>query len=154
MIQFQEMNEQEFMNFRARSLKEYTQEISENYDITLERASEQASKQFNELLSDGQHTEDHFIFKLVDDQLQKSVGVIWYFFDKDEKKAFIYEIWMDPTHRGKGYGSEAIEMYHKRAKDLGARKVGLHVFGKNAGAIKLYNRLGYEATGIVMEKQL
>lgn len=40
------------------------------------------------------------------------------------------------------------------AKSLGAETIGLHVFGHNNRAIKLYENLGYKATNISMSKQL
>ena len=40
------------------------------------------------------------------------------------------------------------------AKSLSAETIGLHVFGHNNRAIKLYEKLGYKATNISMSKQL
>jgi RimJ/RimL family protein N-acetyltransferase len=53
-----------------------------------------------------------------------------------------------PAYQGKGYGSEAIEW----ALDYAFRRVGLHRvqvrgFSYNAGAIRLYERLGFVVEG-------
>lgn len=40
------------------------------------------------------------------------------------------------------------------SKALGAETIGLHVFGHNNKAIKLYEKLGYKATNITISKQL
>jgi RimJ/RimL family protein N-acetyltransferase len=41
-----------------------------------------------------------------------------------------------------------------QARELGADKVELHVFGHNQGARALYEKLGYTPTSIVMVKPL
>ncbi|WLD94192.1 N-acetyltransferase [Alkalihalobacillus sp. AL-G] len=122
MIQFQEM-------MRRRSPEEYTDNIIKNYDMTFVQASDLAVNEFNELLSDGLNTVNHYLYNVVD-ELKNNAGVIWYFYNQVEKEAYIYEIWIDPAYRGKEHASKAIELYHDHVKELGARKVGLHVFGK------------------------
>ena len=50
--------------------------------------------------------------------------------------------------RGAGRGRPA------EARRLNVRSIGLHVFGHNTGARKLYQRLGYRETSVVMRKDL
>ncbi len=42
----------------------------------------------------------------------------------------------------------------KIARDKGAQKISLHVFGYNLGARKLYTKLGYAETNVAMSKAL
>ena len=42
----------------------------------------------------------------------------------------------------------------KRAAELGAQKVGLHVFGHNPGARALYEGSGFATTSFIMSKRL
>ncbi|MGP4081806.1 GNAT family N-acetyltransferase [Pseudalkalibacillus sp. R45] len=154
MIRFQQMTNQEFQAFRDRSLNEYIDNMSKNYDMPIEKATENATKQFEELLKDGLNTENQYILHVVDDETNENVGMIWYNYKEQERQIFIYEIWMDPDKRRMGYGTQTLDELHNKAKDLGANNVGLHVFGQNNGAIALYKKLGYEENSIVMSKKL
>jgi len=49
--------------------------------------------------------------------------------------------------RGAGIGSALIARLTEWAKSLGLRRIQLNVFARNAGAIRLYRRLGYEIEG-------
>lgn len=154
MIQFTNMTEKEFHEYRSRSLDEYAENIRKNYGISEEAALERASNQFDELLKNGLHTENHCIYHVTDKDSEENVGIIWYSYRPEESQVFLYEIWMDPSFRGKGYGTLTMQELHRRSRELGARKVGLHVFGQNTGAIALYKRLGYVENSIVMQYQL
>ncbi|MGM7700301.1 GNAT family N-acetyltransferase [Pseudalkalibacillus sp. Hm43] len=154
MVRFTNMTEKQFHEYRARSLAEYAENIRKNYDVSEEVATEQATDQFDELLKNGLHTENHSIYHVTDEETEENVGIIWYSLRQETEEVFLYEIWMDPEFRGKGYGTQSMKELHRRAKELGAKKVGLHVFGQNTGAITLYKRLGYVENSIVMQYQL
>jgi ribosomal protein S18 acetylase RimI-like enzyme len=67
---------------------------------------------------------------------------------------WIWDIEMEPEARGRGFGQAALEALHARAREQGYRRVGLHVFGSNVVARRLYERTGYEISDLVMEKPL
>ncbi|MCF6411175.1 GNAT family N-acetyltransferase [Pseudalkalibacillus salsuginis] len=127
--------------------------MSKNYDISIEAATEKATKQYNQILNDGLHTEKHYFYDVVDVKNNDHVGALWFNHQEKDRQVFIYEIWIVPEERGKGYGTKTLEELHHKAKDLGA-EIGLHVFGQNTGAIALYRRLGYEENSIVMTRKL
>lgn len=53
-----------------------------------------------------------------------------------------------PGHRGKGYGSEAVQKTTRYAfEDLGLMRIYLHVLATNSAAIKSYERCGFVAEG-------
>ena len=45
--------------------------------------------------------------------------------------------------RGLGLGTALMERAEDRAREMGKRKMTLQVIGENAGAIRLYERLGF-----------
>ncbi len=51
------------------------------------------------------------------------------------------------SHRGLGVGTRLLKAAEDFARSRNARRIELEVFGKNKGAIKLYERLGYEHEG-------
>jgi ribosomal protein S18 acetylase RimI-like enzyme len=68
--------------------------------------------------------------------------------------AFIYNIEIDETQRGKGYGKATMLALESEVRALGLHRIGLHVFGHNETAIRLYERSGYHTTNILMAKDL
>ena len=53
-----------------------------------------------------------------------------------------------PERRGKGYGTELLEIAERLAEDTGKRGVSLIVSDANDAARRLYERLGYEERGM------
>lgn len=68
--------------------------------------------------------------------------------------AWLYDLWVDPDHRRRGYGRAVLEAVERRARDAGALRLGLNVFGENAAALGLYEALGYRVTTQQMAKLL
>jgi GNAT superfamily N-acetyltransferase len=76
----------------------------------------------------------------------------------------IYHAWLDRAIRESAEGQvaagnwpaegAALEALHAWAKVHGYERVGLHVFGSNDTARRLYDRAGYVETDVVMEKRL
>ena len=82
--------------------------------------------------------------------------MIW--FAVDDKKtvpsSFIYDIRIQEEFRSRGYGTQALRALEEKVKELGVSKIGLHVFGHNHAARALYEKVGYEITGIQMTKKI
>ena len=67
---------------------------------------------------------------------------------------WLYEIELDEAARGRGLGREAMIEFEARARDLGAEKLALNVFGGNEVARSLYRSLGYVEESVQMGKRL
>jgi ribosomal protein S18 acetylase RimI-like enzyme len=61
---------------------------------------------------------------------------------------------MDEALRGKGYGKQTMLAIEEKARELGLRSIGLHVFAHNAVAKGLYEKIGYEVKSLNMVKEL
>jgi ribosomal protein S18 acetylase RimI-like enzyme len=57
--------------------------------------------------------------------------------------AFIDEFFIDPAHRGHGFGTKVILEVVEAARGLGIRAIQLEVERSNARAAALYTRLGF-----------
>jgi ribosomal protein S18 acetylase RimI-like enzyme len=66
----------------------------------------------------------------------------------------LYEIEIEERLRGRGFGREAMLAFEQRARELGAEKVTLNVFGGNEVARSLYHSLGYAEESVHMGKRL
>ena len=70
------------------------------------------------------------------------------------RSAFIYDRNIREDLRGRGYGRKVMERVEEQAQEMGIDTVGLHVFGYNHAARTLYEKMGYQITGIGMTKTL
>jgi ribosomal protein S18 acetylase RimI-like enzyme len=73
---------------------------------------------------------------------------------KTNDKGFIYDINILDNYQGRGFGKEAMKQIELIGKSLGLKKIGLHVFGHNKVARGLYEKLGYQTTNLIMEKEI
>ena len=71
-----------------------------------------------------------------------------------EPRLFLYDLWVDPPERGRGYGRAAMEALEAEARSRGLPVVEFNVWGGNAVARSLYRTLGYEERSVFMGKNL
>ena len=117
-----------------------------------EQALALSEAQFNELLTDGLDTPGQWLWSVVDAGGYE-VGILWVA-RRRAGHAFIYDIEMNPSRRGEGFGTATLLALEDWCRANGFDSIGLHVFGHNEGAWRLYKRLGYIETSLQMEKRL
>lgn len=59
----------------------------------------------------------------------------------------LFSMWVAPEARGNGLAGVLVGELRAAAKPTGARSIGLHVFEDNGRARRIYERLGFVATG-------
>lgn len=119
-----------------------------------EEALERSRKQTESLLSQGLQTVDRYLYALYDGDI--AVGMIWLRAELDRpiKSGFIFDVEVKEEFRGKGYGKQAMLLIEEKARELGIKRMGLHVFGYNQVAKKLYEGIGYTVSSLNMLKDL
>ena len=94
---------------------------------------------------------------------QISEGYLYYFIEQDnspagyfaykihkaKKELFLSKIYLLPSQRGKGLGREVIESLQEICKKLELSKITLTVLNKNVGAVKAYEKLGFDNMGVI-----
>lgn len=148
------MTQPEFDAFLARSIPEYAADnVRAGYWAESE-ALERSRKEFERFLPQGLQSPDNYLFTVYDDGTP--VGVIWMKanLERPIKSGFIFELYIDESQRGKGYGKQAMLLIEEQARALGLESLGLHVFAVNDVARNLYERVGYEVTSLNMAKKL
>ena len=70
------------------------------------------------------------------------------------RSAYLYDFVVREDLRGQGYGRRALELFEAKLRELGVGRIGLNVFGYNHAARALYEKMGYQVTGVGMMKQL
>lgn len=117
----------------------YARDVARTLHIELDDALQRTRKQLDGILTEGAATPGHDFFDLVEEE---PVGSLWV--ADREGDLYIYDIVVDARHRGRGLGTAALRAVEDLARKRGANGVALSVFAHNDGAIRLYERLGYE----------
>ena len=148
------MTQTEYDVFLERSIPDYAADkVRAGYWAEAE-ALERSRNEFLELLPQGVQTQNHYLYTLYDEE--QAVGLIWLraYPDRPTKNGFIFELYVEENQRGKGYGKQAMLLIEEKARELGLKSIGLHVFGYNKVARNLYEAVGYETTSVNMSKAL
>ncbi len=121
-----------------------------------EGAHERALSELKHSLPQGVDTADNYLFEILAEPGGATVGYIWCAIHDHygQRSAFVYDLEVKPEFRRRGYASDALEAIQAHVTGLGVGSIGLHVFSFNEGAIALYEKLGFQVTGMNMQKTL
>jgi ribosomal protein S18 acetylase RimI-like enzyme len=67
---------------------------------------------------------------------------------------WIYDIEIEESQRGRGYGRAAMLLAEEETRRRGFDQLALNVFGDNDPARSLYRSLGYREAAVIMNKRL
>ena len=151
-----EMDETPFREHRKHLVRDYAADKVRAGVWPEAEAEDMAAKEVDGLLPEGPDTPGHFLYSVRDESVPAEVGILW-ISPRDSgagRSLWIYDIIVHERFRRRGYASRILSLVENRARELGAGKVELHVFGHNHAARTLYESLGYKPTSIVMAKPL
>ena len=151
MIILEPMQQEDFERFLENEIRGYAEDHVRNGNWPAEGAIERSRKEFATLLPEGVHSKDQYLWSIVDEENNK-IGMLWV--QVKDQKAFIYDFVIDEAFRGKGYGKQAMTAMDENLRSMKVKSVGLHVFGDNITAQELYRKMGYQITGMHMNKDL
>jgi GNAT superfamily N-acetyltransferase len=153
---FTEMSPEEFSEFAEKSVlemaKHRARESRRDVDASV---IEGVRAEMKRLIPEGQGTKDHFFYCLKMEGPNPE-GWIWFCVREQHgfKRVFICDITVAESSRGKGYGKALLGWLEKKTAELRISEIGLHVFGENSPARKLYESSGYEITNLYLAKTL
>ncbi len=154
MIRLVPMTESEFEAYLEQTIPEYAADKVRAGHWSEEEALERSRKSYHEELPQGIQTENNYLFRLHLAESGEAIGMIWMKHEAPRPHGFIFDIVLDETQRGKGYGKQAMLALEEFAKGMELETIGLNVFAHNAAAMKLYQGLGYEVTNQNMVKKV
>jgi len=156
MVELVPMTEDEFQMFLAYSIENYAHDHITGGRWSEKEALQKATDEFQHYLPQGLNTPGHYLTMVIDDVIEKSVGILWFAIRETagQQQAFVYDVEIFQEYRRRNYGTLAFQELETRVRELGASSIALHVFGHNHGARDLYEKLGYVATNIQMVKKL
>jgi mycothiol synthase len=140
-----------FADWAESNVADFAKELMTAAAISWETAIEDAHKQFRELLPDGLATPGQNLWDALDGD--QKVGLLWIAV-RDENAGYVYDIAVDESQRGRGYGRATMDAGAVWCRDNGLKRLGLNVFGQNVVARRLYDSLGYLPVEETFKKSL
>lgn len=147
------MSQTDYEDYYPKALQNLALEVARATQISPEETLPSAGKCFESLLPEGSlNTADQYLYHILADE--RKVGVLWFGVKKDRAipEAYVWDIAIEASETGKGYGKQAMLALEKEVKAVGISRISLSVFAHNATARNLYERLGYGAVSSVMLK--
>src|SRR6202521_2854902 len=146
---------EEYEGWSAAMQAAYVDEIVESGSMSRQAAEEKGRRSTADFLPHGLATPGQLVFRVeVDEQ---PVGWLWLALRHPSAEpgvGFIYDIALDESVRGRGYGRAAMQLAEGEARRNGLHALALNVFAHNSIARSLYARLGYRETSVQMRKEL
>ena len=152
-VRLRPMRDDEWDAWRTWAVSEYADDVMRNEALTPQQAITQAGEETDALLTDGIGTPGHHLFVAEDADSGQRVGHLWFgprARSADPTVAWLYDIFVDEAHRGRGSGRAMMELLEIEARAAGNHRIELNVFGDNDRAKRLYESTGY----VEMARQL
>jgi GNAT superfamily N-acetyltransferase len=129
MLQLVPMLKSDFEAFKSKVLYEFASDLLKADGGSLDAALARATKIFDKVLPDDQHTPNQFFFTLNETDLSASVGSLWLAKMTSERGtgAYIYSIFVSPEHRGQGFGTRTLQAAEEWATKMGIQHIDLNV---------------------------
>ena len=153
MVTLRPMTETEYNAYMPHLLEAYAEDRARNLRESIESQRAEAERQTAMLLPQGIHTSNHFFWRVVTEE-DLPVGVLWVFVDTAAHKAFIYDIEIEESYQGHGYGTATLHLLEEQLRPYQVRQIGLNVFGDNQVAFRLYQKVGYYVMATSMQKDV
>lgn len=152
MVRLAPMAADQFGPYIEQLIQTYAQEHIRTGRWSAQEGVAEARKEVERLLPKGRETADHYFFSIRAGEPPDDVGVLWLAIEP--RGGFVYDLLIFERFRRHGYAEQAMRLVEAVAKEKGARKLSLHVFANNAGARRLYSKLGFIETDLVLSKPI
>ncbi|MHB1294658.1 MAG: GNAT family N-acetyltransferase [Anaerolineae bacterium] len=147
----------DWASYRAEAVRNYAAEKVRAGNWAAEDALAHADADFTQLLPLGIDTPGHLLYAIEEAASHTQVGVLWVSGVRQGSgpaMAFVYDFVIYADYRRRGYGEAALHALESVVRGMGLETIGLHVFGHNHAARKLYEKLGYQVTNLNMAKRI
>jgi ribosomal protein S18 acetylase RimI-like enzyme len=143
-VELRPLSPDDFERRRARLIAAFADDLVDNSGVTREQAEEESTRQLDTMLPGGVDTPGQVLRKAVDGD-GTEVGFLWIAAAglSHPDMAWVGVIEVRPEARSRGVGSRMMLAAEDDLRRRGTARLGLHVFGHNTGAQRLYTRLGY-----------
>ena len=150
MIALRPLREDEFAAWDAAHRAQYARGLVEHAGLSPSDAAAKVERDIPFVLPQGLDTPGVHVWAVEDDG--RRVGTV--FLGVRDGAAFLYDITIDESERGRGVGRAAMTALEAEVRALGHDRVALNVWGGNDVARGLYRSLGYTEDSVHMSKPL
>jgi GNAT superfamily N-acetyltransferase len=141
-LEVRPMTEARFRAYRAEVIRGYAADIASSGTLPAADAAVRAATETDQTLPDGLNTANHTFLCL--HAGAEEVAVNWLCHHREPGASWVYAVEVSERHRGKGYGRAAMIAGEQATLAAGDTHLSLNVFGSNAVATRLYERMGYQ----------
>lgn len=155
MIQLIPLTENEYDTFYDYNIQDYVEAMVRAGNARPDLAVQVAQQQTALVLTNRLASPDQFMFTIFDDALDARVGYLWWGVRELSgiRVANLYFIGIFEPYRRRGYATHALRLFEENARAAGLNEMRLFVFGHNARAWKLYEKMGYGVVSATMAKR-
>jgi GNAT superfamily N-acetyltransferase len=150
------MTPEEYRAWLPWAIEEYAREDVEHKRLDPDRARANMTAFLESVIPRGPRTEGHRLSIVEEATTGERVGYVWWA-DRDldaGPTAWIYDVYIDEPHRGKGFGRGLMAAVEAQVREAGLVRMELHAWVDNDPATSLYRSLGFVPAGMEMFKQL
>jgi ribosomal protein S18 acetylase RimI-like enzyme len=150
------MSSAELPDYIARLEVEYAAELHQSTGISLAAAQAESRQSTIDSFPDGQIAENEHVW-VAEDATGDRVGVLWLAHREPgtpKEHAWIYDIEVDESRRGEGWGRRLLDLAEQETLALGLTSLRLNVFGQNSVARELYRTQGFAESRVTMVKDV
>lgn len=155
-LKLRPMTDDEVARFVAEGLETYVAEYARSTGEAEDSVRRQAEQQHAAYFPGGWPAPGHRL--LILDSEGQQVGCVWVGPHPDRSDesnlAWLYNIEVDETFRGRGYGRQCLRLVESHLAQQGVTELMLNVFGANTTARALYTSAGYQDVAVTMSKTL
>jgi ribosomal protein S18 acetylase RimI-like enzyme len=141
-VEVRPMTEARFAAFRAEVIRGYAADIASSGTLPAADAAARAATETDKVLPDGLNTADHTFLCL--HAGAEEVAINWLCHHREPGASWIYGVEVGERHRGQSYGRAVMIAGEHATLAAGDTHLSLNVFGSNAVATRLYERMGYQ----------
>jgi len=156
-LRLRPLRDDEFDDWAAEGRRWYAQDMVDHGEMEREAAERKAEHDAASTLPQRLATPGMHVLALESVETGERVGSVW-FAEREApfegREAFLYSVWVDERHRGRGFGRQAMLLLEQEVRALGLDRIRLNVFGGNEAARSLYRSLGYVESAVLMVKRL
>jgi ribosomal protein S18 acetylase RimI-like enzyme len=157
-IRLRPLRGDEFPGLLEDMRKEYVRGMVDEAGMSPEQAEAKARADHGALFPDGVPQANHRIAVLEDVTSAERRGYLFWAVRQppgsENKHAYLFELYVDESFRGRGLGRRALELLEAEARAEGLPAIDLNVWGGNEAARALYRAAGFSERAVFMSKEL
>ncbi|MBN1581256.1 MAG: GNAT family N-acetyltransferase [Anaerolineae bacterium] len=156
MIELVPMIDKEYDAFYRYVIDDYASGLVRAGSVPADVAVQVSQQQCQPVLSNRLVSPNQFFYLVREETLDAHVGYLWWGMVEryGTRTAMLYFIGIFEPYRRLGYGTQTLRLLEAQVKNAGLETIRLLVFGHNAHAWALYEKMGYTAITAMMGKKI